>query len=41
MNLVFVVPKRRSQHDPNRAFAGGLVFFVHSYRAKSASKYVL
>ena len=26
MNLVFVVPKRRSQHDPNRAFAGGLRF---------------
>src|SRR5215831_8044434 len=41
MNLVFVVPKRRSQHDPNHAFAGGLVFLMHSYLASRASKYVL
>jgi hypothetical protein len=33
-----VVPKSRSQTDPNRALAGGRVFFVHSYRANSVSK---
>ena len=34
-------PNSLSQTDPNRALAGGLVFFVHSYRANNVSKYVL
>jgi len=32
------VPNNRSHVDPNRGWAGGLVFFVHSYRANSVSK---
>jgi hypothetical protein len=28
MNWVFAVPNMRSHTDPNRARAGGLVFFV-------------
>jgi len=32
------VPKSRSTTDPNRAFAGGRVFLVHSYLASNPSK---
>ena len=41
MNGVLDVPKSRSQTDPNRALAGGRVFFGHSKRASNVSQYRL